>query len=103
MGKELTPTTDELGLNHGNPLCQVGEVFGVPLLEARLVAVRPVGDAVSGDGIEQFVVQVQAARCVPFALQRDQPALPVFACQSFQSRKAASLITRRRLNSDRRY
>lgn len=81
----------------------MGEVLCAPLLEAKLVAVRPVGDVVSGDGIEQFVVQAQAARCVPFALQRDQPALPVFACESFQSRKAASLNTRRCLNSDRRY
>jgi hypothetical protein len=49
-------------------LSQVGEVFGVPLLEAGFVAVRPIGHAVSGDGVQQFVIQAQAVRGVLFAL-----------------------------------
>ena len=59
---------------------QVGEVLGVSLLEARLVAVRPVGDAVSGDGIEQFVVQAQAGALRPVRLAARSPVetLPRF-------------------------
>jgi hypothetical protein len=50
---------------------QVREVPVVSFLSPGLVAIRAVGDAVGGDGVEQVVVQAQAARRVVFALQRD--------------------------------
>src|SRR5262245_58255188 len=50
-----------LAFEFGAWLCQPAVVIGPTLLHARLVTVGAVGDPMGGDGIEQVVVQAQAA------------------------------------------
>src|SRR5262249_13207340 len=57
LGKAFRHLAFDLGAWLGQPVV----VIAPPLLQPRLVAVGPVGDPMGGDGIQQLVIQLQAA------------------------------------------